>query len=178
MISGRFNSPIKQNNCIALAKALKALQLPVYVVEETGGGDFGPQTIIGLDTMAVMIMMVTEDYGAKTGSPYSSYFEVKYLIDKQDAENIEFLPLKMYKGGKWPPEVQDEAELRKGKESPGAANLKFLISSSKVFVDCSDFIYGTEKFRADAMAKNLEPDLRKLLKTSCYTVRIGEVAGA
>ena len=176
MISGRFNSPIKQNNCIALAKALKALQLPVYVVEATGGGDFGPQTKIGLSRMAVMIMMVTEDYGAKTGSPYSSYYEIEYLTDKK-SKNIQYLPLRMYKGGKWPPQVKDEAELLPG-ESPGATNLDFLIPSSKVFVDCSDFNYGTENFCADAMAKKLEDDLRKLLKTSCYTVRIGEVAGA
>ena len=51
------------------------------MVEVDAAGSFGEQTIDALGSMAFMAMFMFENYGEKTKSMYSTYYEVKYAYD-------------------------------------------------------------------------------------------------
>jgi hypothetical protein len=44
------------------------------------------------------------DYGEQTRSKYCTYYEVKYAYEK----DIPIIPLKLYKGGQWPPAPEEK----------------------------------------------------------------------
>ena len=72
--------------------------MKVHVVEAVSGEKFGQQTMDGMYYMRAMVAFCFENYGEKTASEYSSFFEIKCANE----HGIPIIPLKLY-AGSWPP---------------------------------------------------------------------------
>ena len=70
--------------------------------------------------MDVMVAFAFEDYGQKTNSRFSTYFEVKYACENMKP----IIPLKLYEGP-WPPQPADDKE--------GCAQNRFAFNPSLVY---------------------------------------------
>ena len=76
----------------------QAKGMKVHVVEAVSGEKFGQQTMDGMYYMRAMVAFCFENYGEKTASEYSSFYEAKYANE----HGIPIIPLKLY-AGSWPP---------------------------------------------------------------------------
>ena len=84
MISGRFNTPERHQNCILLKMALEDFGFTNILVVNVGLGDqFGPVTMQYLGECDAMIGMITDDYAEKTMSAYCSYYELKHYVENR-----------------------------------------------------------------------------------------------
>ena len=135
LVSARFDGGKKEKFARALAAALKAEGVNVYMVDATGGDDFGEMTMFGTAEMSAMVAVCFDDYGAKTKSPYCSYAEVKAATDRKKT----IIPLRL--SDKWPPvPPADEDEGGKGKnqnEFVFHSGLAYIDGKGKSAADCS-----------------------------------------
>ena len=76
----------------------QAKGMKVHVVEAVSGEKFGQQTMDGMYYMRAMVAFCFENYGEKTASEYSSFFESKCANE----HGVPIIPLKLY-AGSWPP---------------------------------------------------------------------------
>ena len=73
LVSARFGGGQDEKFARAVAAALKAAGVNVYMVEVAGGDDFGKLTMSGIAGMSMMLAVCFDDYGAMTDSRYCSY---------------------------------------------------------------------------------------------------------
>lgn len=139
MLSGRFNTPERLEYIKDVKDELASRGIETFMVEEPAGGRFGQATMEGVVKMKVMVAFCVDDYGAKTGAMYETYWELLYAWENQ----VPIIPVKLYEGD-WPPMPPDEA---------GRIQNKYVFSKSLIYID------GHEKTRqevAEQIAKALE----------------------
>ena len=123
-MSARFDGGEKESFARAIHKELRALGVNAFMVEAHPGGEYGDQTMYGLDQMYAMLAVCYDTYGAKTSSPYSAYEELKYANE----QGIRIVPLKLCSD--WPPAPRDA----NGKKA-GAAQNRFVFKPSLVYLE-------------------------------------------
>ena len=80
----------------------------MYIVDASGGDDFGELTLEGIEGMSAMLAVCFDDYGAKTASRYCSYYELRTANDRDKP----IIPLRL--SDKWPPVPPSNDEDGKG----------------------------------------------------------------
>ena len=138
LVSARFGGGQEEKFARAVAAALKAAGVDVYMVSATGGDDFGKQTMRGIARMSAMLAVCFDDYGAMTDSNYSSYYEVKAAYDQGKA----IIPLRLSE--KWPPVPPND------KDGDGADQNNFVFQQGLAYID------GRGKSAADCAALLLQ----------------------
>jgi hypothetical protein len=97
LISARFDGSAREQEARDLKDELVTIGLDAHIVEAAAGRDFGTETHKYLYSMKTMIAFCFEDYGQKTISKYSTYWELKYAYDKDKR----IIPIK--RCTEWPP---------------------------------------------------------------------------
>jgi len=107
-ISARFDGSQREQDARDLKDELVKIDVDAHMVEAAAGEDFGDKTHEYLYYMKTMIAFCFEDYGQKTKSKYSTYWELKdaYAHDKH------ILPIK--RCAEWPPKPIDHDGGNKG----------------------------------------------------------------
>ncbi|CAK9017992.1 unnamed protein product [Durusdinium trenchii] len=102
MLSGRFNN----DNILAYIKDVKAelkkQNIDVFMVEKGTGEEYAGATMWGMYNAKAMVIFGTDEYGAKTGAQYETYYELQYAHQ----EKIFLIPLQL--GEEWPPKPTDK----------------------------------------------------------------------
>eukprot|EP00961_Rhodomonas_salina_P299186 3938714-Rhodomonas_salina.1 len=91
MISARFDGAEKERKARELNQKLRKNGITTFMVEVGHGETFGVMTDLGLFDMWLMVAVCFDDYGQKTESKYSSYWELKYANDN----NVPILPIQL-----------------------------------------------------------------------------------
>ena len=63
MFSGRFDGAGKEKAIRDLERAVRHKGIRTFIVNADAGDDFGPQTLLGLNRMAIMVALCFNDYG-------------------------------------------------------------------------------------------------------------------
>ena len=102
MLSGRFNN---EKIVEYIKKVNNSLQqnekIPTFMVESQTGEEFASPTRFGLYHAKAMVVFGTDQYGARTGARYETFYELQYAHE----HNLHLIPLQLCK--KWPPEPKD-----------------------------------------------------------------------
>lgn len=145
LISARFLGDAHEAEARELCRELQKLGMRAFIVDAGPGDDFARDTIDALDAMKTMVAFCTDEYGAKTSSKYSSFYELTYAVD----QNKHILPVKRCKD--WPPKPK-----RGDYNGDGARNNKFHFKSSLLYRDWSN-----RKWDARECAKDIKEQYEK-----------------
>jgi GTPase SAR1 family protein len=102
LISARFDGSWREQQARDLKDELVKIGVDARMVEAAAGRNFGDETHKYLYSMKAMIAFCFEDYGQKTKSMYSTYWELKYAYGDEDKRII---PIK--RCVEWPPKPID-----------------------------------------------------------------------
>ncbi len=110
-ISARFLGDSTEREARELHSELVKLGLKAFIIDANAGEDFGKKCIESLYRMKTLVAFCSSNYGAKTISSYSSYYELKYANEKQK----HIIPIRRCE--EWPPapldfDGQDEGKMQ------------------------------------------------------------------
>jgi GTPase SAR1 family protein len=126
-ISARFDGGPREQEARDLKDELVKIGLDARMVERLAGGNFSDDTLKYLHLMKTMIAFCFEDYGQKTTSKSSTYFEVKDANDKDKY----IIPIK--RCAEWPPKPIDHDN---GED--GIMQNAFVFQNSLAYLDWSN----------------------------------------
>lgn len=124
MLSGRFNKKEMKEFIREVKEKLEAKGVPAYMVQAGPSQTFNNRTVEGMYCAKKLVAFCTEDYGAKTGAGYETYFELQKAWEKQ----LPIIPIRLCEA--WPPQPRDSD----GGEA-GKMQNDFILSSSLVYID-------------------------------------------
>jgi hypothetical protein len=96
-ISARFRGNEMEKRARQVCVELKKLGRRAFIVDPNAGDDFGDMTVTYLCNMKSMVVIACDEYGARTGNPYSSFTELKYAYNNKK----HIIAVQMCKN--WPP---------------------------------------------------------------------------
>jgi len=147
-ISARFDGSPREQEARDLKDELVKIDVDAHMVEAAAGEDFGDKTHEYLYYMKTMIAFCFEDYGQKTTSKYSTFWELKDAYDKDK----HIIPIK--RCAKWPPTPIDHDGGKKG-----------IIQNDKVFKTSLAYLdWSNKTFNPAECAKQVKKALQKRSK--------------
>eukprot|EP00043_Microstomoeca_roanoka_P025269 m.263584 g.263584 ORF g.263584 m.263584 type:complete len:410 (-) comp53819_c0_seq1:344-1573(-) len=79
-LSLRFGEAMDE--AIAIKTALQRLGTATFLCDVAPGGDIAEAVIPAIDAAELVVILGTETYGEKTASPFSTYEELKFIMDE------------------------------------------------------------------------------------------------
>lgn len=124
MLSGRFNSEENVKLIQEVKEELHAKGVPVYMVQAGSGQTFNERTMKGMYFAKKMAAFCTDDYGAKTGAGYETYFELQKAREKQ----VSIIPIRLSKV--WPPQPD--------LHGPGTIQNDYVFGKGLLYIDARE----------------------------------------
>ena len=120
MLSGRFNDQKKIDYMNKVKELLDEEGIDTYMVSCQTGEKFSGKTMFGLYHAKAMVVFGTDDYGAKTGAGYETFYELQYAWENQ----LDLIPIQL--SSMWPPKPD------KDKGDAGKIQNKYVLSSAQL----------------------------------------------
>lgn len=160
MLSGRFNKPEIKEYIKEVKKGLdEAGDIETFMVDVEAGQEFSVPTMHGLYYAKAMVVFGTDEYGARTGAGYETYYELEYAHQN----DLHLIPLKLC--NKWPPEPSDHDGGDRGK-----IQNHFVLSRTRIYIEDEQMTNPKETAKEIAKAVRNMPD-RAPKRTSLEAIR-------
>jgi len=143
MLSGRFNNKKNIEYMNKVKELLDERGIPTYMVSSQTGERFSGPTMFGLYHAKAMVIFGTDDYGAKTGAGYETFYELQYAWENE----LDLIAIQL--SNTWPPKPDND------KEDAGKIQNKYVLNSALLReID-------EEMEKPDEMAEKIAESVRK-----------------